>query len=344
MSYFWPYFWVAALGGLVGLVELVSRYRDDPWRAIKQFSAVLYVILNMLASGLALYLILVIKPGWLVANGDLSKVTPAGWIIIIFAAGTAAMAFFRSSVFRAKIDDASVPIGPALILDTLLNALDRVVDRAIATPRSEAINRIMNEVDFDKAQEALSSYCIALMQNLSAEDSRRLANRLNEIKASTMPKDIKVLTLGLALLDTFGEDVLDKARAALKDQIKRVGPLKDQPVGQLTQLTANLDYSLTLRNLPVYCLTLASVPKEVQDQLAGNIKAIDESQLSEKTKLLTLCLVLSKALGMEILQLGIAQLDSEIFRQPPMAPPAAPAAPPAPAAPATAKPEQAPGS
>ena len=111
MSHFWAYFWVAILGGLIGLVELVSRYRDDPWRAVKQFSAGLYIILNMLASVLALYLILAIKPAWLVTGGELKNVTPSGWIMIVFAAGTAAMAFFRSSVFRAKIDDASVPIG-----------------------------------------------------------------------------------------------------------------------------------------------------------------------------------------------------------------------------------------
>jgi hypothetical protein len=318
MSHYWVYFFlVAVLGGLIGLVELISRYRDDPLRAVKQFPAIVYIIVNMGASGLALYLILVIKPSWLIPLGD---PTPLQWIVVVLVAGTAAMAFFRSSVFRAKIDDASVPIGPALLLDTLLTALDRGVDRAIATPRSEAINRIMNEVDFDKAQEALASYCIALMQNLSADDSRRLANRLNEIKASTMPKEIKVLTLGLALLDTFGEDVLDKARLALKDQIKRVGPLKDQPVGHLTQLVANLDYSRTLQNLPIYCLTLATVSKEVQEQTVGNIKSIDQSPLSEKTKLLTLCLVLGKAVGMETLELGVDQLRSEISHPPPAEP------------------------
>jgi hypothetical protein len=317
MAHFWPYLGVAVLGALVGVVELVSRYRDDPVRAISRFPAIVYIAFNMAASVLALYLILEIKPDWLVGQGgDLSKVTPARWVLIVFVAGTAALAFFRSSIFRAKVDDASVPVGPALILDSLLAALDRAVDRAVATPRSEAIERMMNEVDFDKAQEALTAYCIALMQNLPPEESRRLGNRLNEIKTSTMPKDIKVLTFGLALLNTFGEEVLDKARKALKDQIQRVGPLKDQPVGQLAKMTEKLDYARTLRNLPAYCLTLASVSKEARDQVLSDINATDGSELSEKTKLLTLCLLLSKALGMEVLQLGISQLASEISLPP----------------------------
>jgi hypothetical protein len=323
-EYFWPYFWVSVLGGLIGIVELVSRYRDDPARAITQFPAIMYIAFNVGASILALYLILQIKPDWLIGeNGDLTKVTPARWILIIFVAGTAALAFFRSSIFRAKIDDVSVPVGPALILDSLLGVLDRAVDRSIAKPRSEAIKRIMEEVDFDKAQEALSSYCIALMQNLPDDESRRLANRLNEVRTSTMPKDIKVLTLGLALLNTFGEDVLDKAREALKDQIKRVGPLKDQPVGRLSALAEKLDYAKTLRNLPAYCLTLASVTKEVQDKLVSDVKAVDDSALTEKTKLLTLCLLLSKSLGMEILELGINHLGSDVTRSVPNANPPA---------------------
>src|SRR2546423_1406607 len=216
IEYFWPYVWVSVLGALVGIVELVSRYRDNPLRAITRFPAIIYIVFNVAASILALYLILVIRPDWLLGEGgDLAKVTPARWILIVFVAGTAALAFFRSSLFRAKIDDVSVPIGPALILDSLLGALDRAVDRSIARPRSETIRRIMTQVDFDKAQEALPPYCIALMQNLPDDESRRLGNRLNEIKSSTVPKDIKVLQLGLVLLNTFGEKVLNKACEAL---------------------------------------------------------------------------------------------------------------------------------
>jgi len=318
IEHFWPYVWVSVLGGAVGIVELVSRYRDNPARAIRQVPAMFYIGFNVAASILALYLILAVKPDWLVGgDGDLGNLTPGRWILIVFVAGTAALAFFRSSLFRAKIDDVSVPIGPALILDSLLGTLDRAVDRSIATPRSVAINRIMTEVDFDKAQEALPSYCIALMQNLSDDDSRRLGTRLNEIKSSTVPKDIKVLQLGLVLLNTFGEDVLEKARAALQKQIHRVGALKDQPIGGLGKLAEGLDYASTLRNLPVYCLTLASASKEVWDNVVRDVNTVAESpQLAEKTKLLTICLLLSQSLGMEVLELGIDQLGSDIKRPP----------------------------
>jgi hypothetical protein len=72
-----------------------------------------------------------------------------------------------------------------------------------------------------------------------------------------------------------------------------------------------------LRNLPVYCLTLASASKEVWDNVVRDVNTVAESQqLAEKTKLLTICLLLSQSLGMEVLELGIDQLGSDIKRPP----------------------------
>jgi hypothetical protein len=155
------------------------------------------------------------------------------------------------------------------------------------------------------------------MQNLSLEESQRLAARINQIKTSAVPNDIKVLNFGLALLNTFGEDVLDKACKALKAQIQRAGALKEQPVGKLSELTGDLDYRKTAQNLPAYCLALAGAGPEVQTQVLGDVAALEQSQLSEKTKLLMLCLLLNKMLGMETLRLALEHLASEIKTDPP---------------------------
>src|SRR4051812_14624575 len=48
---------VALLGGGVGIGELVSRYRDRPWRALRAWPAVGYVLLNAGAAAGALGLI-----------------------------------------------------------------------------------------------------------------------------------------------------------------------------------------------------------------------------------------------------------------------------------------------
>ncbi len=38
---------VALIGALVGAVELIARYRDDPFRAIIVPSAVVYMLINL---------------------------------------------------------------------------------------------------------------------------------------------------------------------------------------------------------------------------------------------------------------------------------------------------------
>jgi hypothetical protein len=45
---------VAVLGGGVGSSELISRYRNHPWAAIRTGPAVIYIAINSLASAGAL--------------------------------------------------------------------------------------------------------------------------------------------------------------------------------------------------------------------------------------------------------------------------------------------------
>ena len=50
----WAYLAVAAIGGLVGMSELVARYRDEPARAVRNTPALVYIGINASASILAL--------------------------------------------------------------------------------------------------------------------------------------------------------------------------------------------------------------------------------------------------------------------------------------------------
>jgi hypothetical protein len=56
------YVLVFALGGLLGLTELLGRYTDAPMAALKSPGAFLFVLVNGFASAVALYLILRLAP------------------------------------------------------------------------------------------------------------------------------------------------------------------------------------------------------------------------------------------------------------------------------------------
>lgn len=204
---------VLLLGGLVGSGELVSRYRDEPLRALLTGPAIFYIAVNMAASLGALALSRLF--GWTFGGSGAT----IRWTQVLVA-GFGAMALFRSSLFTVRAGDKDVAVGPASFLQIILDAADSAVDRVRAEQRSSAVVRIMAGVAYAKAHVALPAYCLALMQNLSAEDQAAFARQIAALDAATMDDTIKVLTLGLAIMNVMGDEVLQAAVKGLGARIK----------------------------------------------------------------------------------------------------------------------------
>lgn len=210
-------FWiVGAVGALLGMCELLSRYRDEPIRAILNFSAAAYIVINSGAGLVALLLLNV----WMVDFG-LDPAVDGGKlrVMLILTGGLGAMAFFRSSFFTFRIGENDVPLGPGLIIQVLLDVTDRAVDRGRATPRAVAITGIMKDIDFDKAHLALPSYCFALMQNVSREEQSAIGQQVTALGTSSISAPIRSYLLGLILLNVVGETVLTAAIDTLRPHI-----------------------------------------------------------------------------------------------------------------------------
>jgi hypothetical protein len=199
---------VALLGGVVGASELISRYKDDPWAAIKSWPAIVYIAINSAASLGAL--------GLMQANHWFEK----SQLTQILMAGISAMAFFRTSIFVVRAGDRDVGVGPSGFLQIFLSAADRQVDRRRASVRSDAVAEVMKDVDFNKALKALPDYCLALMQNVSQEDQQELGRSLADLESSDAEPSVKSLLLGVELINVVGVDVLMTAVKSLGDQIR----------------------------------------------------------------------------------------------------------------------------
>jgi hypothetical protein len=106
----------------------------------------------------------------------------------------------------------------------ILSAADREVDLVRAQARAKSVDRIMRDVSFTKAADALTTHCLALMQNVSAEDQRAVARQVAELKTSSMDEDVKALNLGLLLMNAVGEHVLAAAVTSLALKIKNPRP------------------------------------------------------------------------------------------------------------------------
>lgn len=205
---------VALIGALTGATELVSRYRDAPIQATLSLPGLTYAAINAGASLAALALSRVF--GW---NFGLDDNDQVRWTQVLVT-GFGAMALFRSSLFIVRVAGQDIGAGPSGVLQTLLAATDRGVDRARARIRIDAVRKAMVGISFKKAQVSLPAVCLVLMQNLSPQEQEMLGNEISDLaEIDDMPDGAKAMALGLVLMDIIGEKVLVRAVEALREHI-----------------------------------------------------------------------------------------------------------------------------
>lgn len=214
----------ALLGGLIGMAELVSRYRDEPAGALRSAAAYLYILVNCAASVLALLLIWLFDWKFSAQGADQVR------FLRIMIAGFGAMALFRSSLFIVRMGNQDVGVGPSGLLQVILIAADRNVDRLRAAERDRVINSVMKGISFTKSRVSLAAYCFGLMQNLNAEEQATAAAQINRISDdTTASEEAKARLLGLILLSLVGADVLERAVKTLGGEIVVAAPPNPPP-------------------------------------------------------------------------------------------------------------------
>jgi hypothetical protein len=304
------WFWVVSIGFGVGVVELVSRYRESPLQALMTMPAVSYVLLNVIACASCLAILKIVRPSWIFQEGTTPE---AQQLYLILAAGFGAVALFRSSIFKLKSADGDLSVGPSIILDTLLSASDRGVDRLLAAPRSERVAKLMASVSFDRAKAALPAYCFALMQNVGLPEQKTFADQVNSLSAAQMADKIRALSLGLALVNLVGDKVLARAVDDLKNFINDDPPVEEQVMAKTAELMGIIDFDKAKLILPIYCFSLvSSVSEESRTALARQIETVAASNLPARVRTLTLGLGLSQIVGFEVLKFCVDQLGNDI--------------------------------
>jgi hypothetical protein len=202
-------------GGLVGGSEILSRYRDEPVRASLTSAGIVYIALNG-AISVGAFAVLSAYPAQVFPNllqGDI--------FLRSVAAGFGAMVIFRSKLFTFRSSDGKdYPIGPSIVLDNVLKVIDAKIDRARAAARHDIVLTELNGLsDFDAAADFINTSLLSF-QNLSSEDKNIFGEIVKNIRASPLPGELKIMSLGFAFFDIAGEDnfkaVVGKLKAHLR--------------------------------------------------------------------------------------------------------------------------------
>ena len=235
-----------AIGGAVGAVEIMGRYRHAPIRAAFSWSGYVYILVNVLAAWVAFYLLGVFDafpaakdaPA---ADGDRRTVE------LTLAAGFGALVVLRSALFKVRVGDTDVGIGPAAVLDTILLIADRGVDRREAVSRAQDVSALVAHVkDYRIIANMLTKYSLALMQNVDEKTSSDLGEAVGKIlNDPSIPDAIKMDIVALRLGVVVGPDVLEAAVEALGDRLSAGPPAGQaglpQPAPSVSALKAEID-------------------------------------------------------------------------------------------------------
>jgi hypothetical protein len=223
-----PYLLAMTIGGFVGLVEIAGRYRYAPTQAVSSFSGAVYIALNLGASAAAYYLIGIFE----VVKKSTEASTPRSEVEAVLLAGFGALVFLRSSLFKVKVGDADVGVGPAAILDTLLLVADRGVDRRQAVARAQDVSALVARIkNPTTVANMLAKYSLALMQNVDDKTVSEVGKAVNEVLADeSIPAAVKMDIVALRLGVVVGADVLEAAVQALGDRLNApMGPIITPP-------------------------------------------------------------------------------------------------------------------
>jgi hypothetical protein len=267
----------AAIGFGVGSTEMMARYRDRPFLPMLSFPGLMYIGVNAGAGSLAYYLTGELMNDHLKIGENNAALSPVTHVLI---AGFGAMAFFRSGVFMVKLGNDDVAIGPNLVLQILLQALDRSYDRQRASPRAKVTAQIMSGVSFAVARAELPAICFNLMQNVTQDEQTTLANQVEALFGrNDLGEDTKAMVLGLALLNIVGETTLRTAVLALGKTAKSSTVIERSLIEDL----AVIEPTKALSTLPQVCNTLCHKSFR-QDNPANLVAEISAMELPDENK------------------------------------------------------------
>jgi hypothetical protein len=146
------------------------------------------------------------------------------------------MAVLRSKLFVFRSDDGKdIPIGPDLIISSVLRIVDRKIDRLRAARRQQLVFELAkriaavmgSESDFDNPNSFVS-ISLASFQNLSTEEKQQIVMKSEELreKLKGKPSLFKAMVLGFVVLDIAGEENFRAIMQDLEEYLRSIAPVK----------------------------------------------------------------------------------------------------------------------
>jgi hypothetical protein len=209
---------VCVLSGLWSSIEILSRYKDDPFKVLFTSEyCFLFIAFNVVLS-YACYS--AISAFW--SDELISTFGKRSDFATLCIAAFGAPLFFRSRLFDIRSDDRTVQVGPGFLLDEFLRIVDRQIDRGRALFRLDFVTEKMAGIDFEKAHKACQLLTVSSLQRLSDKEKEAFFQKVTEIsKDESRDAEQKGYALGFVILDFVGEKFAVRLAEKLREAQNR---------------------------------------------------------------------------------------------------------------------------
>jgi hypothetical protein len=199
---------VFALAAFVGFVELLVRFRDEPFIAVISLPGTAYLGING-ASATAIYFLI----RYLEINFGAPLDSHLLHVMQVTIAAFSGIAFLRSGFFVGKDKETgeNMMYGPALVLENVLSVVSTQVDRDRAIQRIHFSDVLSVNLKLEQAQ-AMLGVLIASVQTMPSVQAAGINTTAASIGGNaSLQENTKVKMLLLLYLTQFGERAVDAA-------------------------------------------------------------------------------------------------------------------------------------
>jgi hypothetical protein len=197
---------------LVAVAELLSKFKDEPFKIIgKNPFAWFYILFNVIIGAVSLYLLY---------RTNLFGTTEYDLIKAAFTAGLGSTVLMRSKFFKTQFNGKDIAIGPEFIINVFLETLETMIDRDRALERKNLVEKHMSDIDFSTAKDYVITTILASSQTHSPEVTKEIMEEADKIEKSQMSDIDKSYALGYLIMDYMGERFLKEMFKNNSDRFK----------------------------------------------------------------------------------------------------------------------------
>lgn len=199
--------WIALFIGLiVAIIEILSRYHDEPRWILKNYATWVYIIINGAASFFVLKIAKIFNLQISILN---SSDNPCIYAVLI---AFSAMAIIRSSILNIQISGKDISQGMQGNINKLLKWVDRTYDRKRSCYILDDIKEMVKDIPFEVVASDILLTCVSAMDGISEEERDNLLKARDDLNADgRLTSQAKTNHLAINIAKITGIALLSKS-------------------------------------------------------------------------------------------------------------------------------------